>query len=114
MSYTWGMKLVSFEPSGNEDSEYVFNIFLACLWTKRQHKTSGNTIFQSLVGKEGHCGTNWPAEVVEIAALYEFDKIIDSALTPVTYIRIIHFFRPFLHFSYKMDIKDGFLEKCLK
>ncbi len=32
--------LVSLESSGNEDSEYVFKIVLACLWTKWQHKTS--------------------------------------------------------------------------
>jgi hypothetical protein len=35
---------------------------------------SGNTIFQSLVGVGDLCGRNCPAEVVEIAALYEFDE----------------------------------------
>jgi hypothetical protein len=34
------LKMVSLEPSGNEDSEYVFSTFLACLWTKWQQKTS--------------------------------------------------------------------------
>ncbi len=49
------LKLVSLEPSGNEDSEYVFKIVPACLWTKRQRKTSyqfikslcDETVFQS-------------------------------------------------------------------
>jgi hypothetical protein len=41
---------------------------------KWQPKTSGNTIFQSLMGVGGHCGTNWPTEVATITALCEFDK----------------------------------------
>jgi hypothetical protein len=35
---------------------------------------SGNTIFQSLVEGRGRCGTNWPTEVVKIAARNEFDE----------------------------------------
>jgi hypothetical protein len=30
-----------------------------------------NTVFQIL---GGHCGTNWPLEVVEMATLSEFDE----------------------------------------
>jgi hypothetical protein len=41
---------------------------------KQQRKTSGDTIFQSLVGGGGHCGTNLPTEVVEIATLFEFNE----------------------------------------
>jgi hypothetical protein len=41
---------------------------------ERQRKTSCNTIFQNLLWGVGHCGTNWPTEVVEIATLYEFDE----------------------------------------
>jgi hypothetical protein len=50
---------------------------------------SGNTIFQSLVGEEGCCGTNWPTEIVEKATLYEFEKMIESSLPPVTHIWVI-------------------------
>ncbi len=32
------LKLVSLEPSDNEDSEYVIKIVLPCLWTKQQRK----------------------------------------------------------------------------
>jgi hypothetical protein len=31
-------------------------------------------LFKALWGGEGRCGTNWLTEVVEIAALYEFDN----------------------------------------
>jgi hypothetical protein len=66
------LKVMSLEPSGNEDSEYALKVVLACLLPKRQRKTSGNTIFQSLVGGGG-CGTNLPIEVVEMAKLCEFE-----------------------------------------
>ncbi len=46
------LKLVSSELSGNENCEYVFKIVLPYPWTKRQLKTSSNTIFFSL-GKGG-------------------------------------------------------------
>jgi hypothetical protein len=48
------------EPAGNEDSEYVFKMFLACLWMNCQRKTSGNTVFQSLVGGGGAVGQIGP------------------------------------------------------
>jgi hypothetical protein len=38
------MKLLSLEPSGNEDSEHVFKTFLACLLTKQQCKKSDQFI----------------------------------------------------------------------
>jgi hypothetical protein len=47
----------------------------------------GNNIFQSLVGRGRHCGTNWPTEIVEIATLSEIDeKLIDSSLPLVIHI----------------------------
>jgi hypothetical protein len=52
---------------------------------KRQREISGNTIFQSLVGGGGHCGTNWPTEVVEIATLrafYENDGFFTTSCDP--------------------------------
>jgi hypothetical protein len=60
--------------------------------------TSGNTIFQSLVGRDGYYGTNWPTEVVEIARLCEFDEN-DRFFT----------FRLFFYTFYlKKHRKDGF------
>ncbi len=53
---------------------------------KWQRKTSGNIIFQSL-GGGGHFGINWPTEVVEIAALQEFDenvRFFTSSYDPYT------------------------------
>jgi hypothetical protein len=44
------LKLVSLKLSENEDSDYLIKNFLTCLWTKRQHKTSGGNIFCSLQG----------------------------------------------------------------
>jgi hypothetical protein len=44
----WVLKLVSLKPSGNKGSKYVFNIFLADLWTKRQCKTSGSVVEPNL------------------------------------------------------------------
>jgi hypothetical protein len=70
---------------------------------------SGNTIFQSLVGEEGRCGTNWPTEIVEKATLYEFEKIIDSSLPPVTHtVYGSHFRLFFTHFSLKRTQRIAF------
>jgi hypothetical protein len=44
------LKIISLKLPDNEDSEYVFKIFPACMRSKQQHKTSGNTIFHGLVG----------------------------------------------------------------
>jgi hypothetical protein len=44
---------------------------------------------------EGHCGNNWPTEVVEIAILYEFDENDRSS--------------HFCTFHLKKDTKDGCL-----
>jgi hypothetical protein len=44
---------------------------------------SGNIIFQILVGGGGgHCGTNWPTEVVEIATLMNLMKLTFLHISP--------------------------------
>ncbi len=70
------LKLVLLEPSGQEDSEYVINVFiLAYLWMKQQCKTSGNIISRNLGGGRVECcGTHMPTEVGGIATLYEMDE----------------------------------------
>jgi hypothetical protein len=63
---------------------------------------SGKTIFQSPVGKGGHCGTNWPTEVVEIATLFEFnenDRFLTISCDPYKG----HTFRPFYTFHPKKE-----------
>jgi hypothetical protein len=77
------LKLMSLEPSGNEDYQYVFKIVLACLLTKRQC----NTIFQSLLGggralwdKLAHRGSGNGNIFVNLM------KMIDSSLPSVTHI----------------------------
>jgi hypothetical protein len=57
---------------------------------------SGNTIFQSLVGGGGRCGTNWPTEVVEIATHHdvcENDGFFTTSCDPY----MGHTFRLFLN-----------------
>ncbi len=59
------------------------------------------------MGGRGHCGTNWPTEVVGIATLLEFDKMIDSSLSLVAHV-----------FSYTAHLKKtqrmAFEKKCWK
>ncbi len=69
-----GMKLVCLELSGHEDFECVKEKFLACLWTKRQCKTSA----KDLLDLGENVAQIWP-QVVGIAALQEFYKMIDSS-----------------------------------
>jgi hypothetical protein len=62
---------------------------------KLQQKTSGNTIFQSLVGVGGRCGKNWPTEVVGIATFKEFyenDRSFTTSCDPYTGHTFILFF----------------------
>jgi hypothetical protein len=65
---------------------------------KWQRKTSGNTIFQSLVGGGGALWDNWPREVVEMATLSEFDEN-DRFFTTFCDPYMGHTFRLFLHIS---------------
>jgi hypothetical protein len=48
---TKGLKALSLEPPQNEDSEYVFKIVIACIWTKHQRKMSVDTIFNNFGGQ---------------------------------------------------------------
>ncbi len=48
------LKLVSLEPPENFDSEYVFKIIPACLWTRRQRKTS-DQFLKCLCEEKGIC-----------------------------------------------------------
>ncbi len=53
-------KLVSIVLPCYEDSEYVLNISLWCLWTKRHCKTSGDTIYCHLRGRGSAVGQIGP------------------------------------------------------
>jgi hypothetical protein len=75
-------KLAWLEPSGHEDSEYnrCRVIYMACLSTKHQYKTSGDTIFcsQGPLQSWSRPWHTWP-QVMEIAAFQEFynnDRIL--------------------------------------
>ncbi len=80
------LKMVSLEPSGNKDSEYVDKIVLACLWTKRQCKTSGDTLFHSLVGGGGTVGQIGPQRKWKWQHFVNLMKMIDFSLPSVTHI----------------------------
>jgi hypothetical protein len=73
---------------------------------KQQCKMSG-TIFQSLVGGGGCCGTNWPIKVVEIATLCEVDENARFFTTSCDQY-MGHIFRLFYTFLPKNDTTDGF------
>ncbi len=81
------LKLVSLEPPGNKDPEYVFKIVLSCLWTKWQRKTFGDNI--------------------EIATIYELGenyRFFTTSSDPY----VGHNLRRFYTFHLKKDTNDGF------
>ncbi len=81
----------------------VFQIFLACLWTKRHRKQSGNTIFQSLV--EGGGGVLWDKLAHRGCGnsntLWIWWNMTDYTLPSITHIWVI-LSNLFKHFTMKM------------